>query len=283
MSRCLIVNADDFGYTPGVTRGIIEGHRKGIVTSTSIMINMPFAAEAVKLAHREVPELGLGLHLTLTAGPPISQPDAIPDLIQADNTFRHKHEVFNSLTTIDLLQIESELRGQIARFNTLVGHLPDHLDSHHHITYLNPLINGLMIQLAQELGVPIRKPLPTNLAAAKAFLLGTNPDHNLLPNGETIEILARSFEKTRVLTPDYFIADFFGKGATLGNLLNLLIHLPEGISELMCHPAEVDEALRMTSSYTDRRAEELAALTHQTVREIIQAEGVELNTFRVIT
>jgi hypothetical protein len=281
--RQLIVNADDFGYTPGVTRGILRAHREGIVTSTSVMINMPAAGESLELAHREAPQLGLGLHLTLTAGPCAAPPHEIPDLVQSDGTFRPKGEFLTGLHTLDMQQVEHELRAQIARFEALAGHKPDHLDSHHHATYLSPPLATLMMQLARELGVPIRRPLPGGPEAVErgaALLLeaiGGMPERAYAE--EMVEILGAFMRQSGVAAPDHFIAEFYGERAILGELLLILVAVPEGVTELMCHPAEVDDALRASSSYADRRADELRWLTHPSTREVIRTEFIQLITF----
>ena len=73
----LIVNADDFGRAPGVNQGILDAHTHGIVTSTTVMINYPDAPAGIERAQADAPDLGLGLHLNLTSGPPISAPEDI--------------------------------------------------------------------------------------------------------------------------------------------------------------------------------------------------------------
>ena len=82
--------------------------------------------------------------------------------------------------------------------------------------------------------------------------------------------------------PDAFIPNFYGEKAVLGELLLMLLDMPEGVSELMCHPGEVDDTLRAQSSYSDRRQDELDALTHPSVREVIQSEFIQLVNFAAI-
>lgn len=281
--RKLIVNADDLGYTLGVTRGIIRAHKAGIVTSTSVMVNMPAAAESVKLTLKDAPDLGLGLHITLTAGPPVASPDLIPDLLNSDGHFHHKAEVTARLDELDMVQVERELLAQVDRFIGLVGRQPDHLDSHHHITYLHPSIVELMLRLAGKLAVPIRKPLGDDMNIAAEFVqkLGIVVDPQAAE--AMVGALKNTMAAASVRTPDHFISGFYKKQATLGDLLILLADLPEGISELMCHPGEVDNALAASSNYTDYRQAELEALTHPSACELIQSEGIELTNFGSLT
>src|SRR3954462_986306 len=86
LSRQLVVNADDFGISRGVNRGIVEAHRNGLGTSASVMPNLPSAEDALTRA-TICPDLGLGLHLTLTAGPPLCPPNDVPTLVDADGQF----------------------------------------------------------------------------------------------------------------------------------------------------------------------------------------------------
>ena len=92
----LIVNADDFGMAPAITDAIIDCHRRGIVTSTSLMANLP-AAEHAAWRAQEVPGLGVGIHLNLTQGPPLSPPERIPMLVGTDGEFLPKSEQLRRL------------------------------------------------------------------------------------------------------------------------------------------------------------------------------------------
>ena len=120
--RRLIVNADDLGYTEGVSRGILEAHERGIVTSTSLMVDPPAAKHAVELARR-APDLSVGLHALLDGVPPE--------------------------------RCEAELTRQLARFEELVGGRPTHLDSHHH-THRDPGVNEVFVSFGEAEGLPMR-------------------------------------------------------------------------------------------------------------------------------
>src|SRR5204862_4716610 len=103
-----IVNADDFGYSHGINRGIIEAHERGIVTSATLMVNAPAAAEAVELAAAH-PNLSIGLHVNFT--------NEGERLIEFD----------------DPAICRAELHRQFETFRELMGRLPTHLDSHQHV------------------------------------------------------------------------------------------------------------------------------------------------------
>ena len=127
MKYC-IVNADDFGLTPAVNRGIVEAHCKGIVTSASLMVNRPGAAEAAETSH-ELPRLSVGLHVDLAKAP------------------------WGGDRVIVACE---EIAAQWRRFEALVGSAPTHLDAHHN-THRDALLAPLFVSLASEKGVPLRE------------------------------------------------------------------------------------------------------------------------------
>jgi predicted glycoside hydrolase/deacetylase ChbG (UPF0249 family) len=278
MLRQLIVNADDLGLSIGVTQGILEAHLNGIVTSTSLMVNMPAAGESVNMVLEQAPELGIGLHINFTEGAPCSPVEQVPGLLTESGEFRPEKEQIANLYSVDFKQLQTELSAQLRRFEALVGRLPDHLDSHHHITYLHSRAVTMMAELANNLGVPIRKAIPDRATAlATVVELGLAADENQAA-GQVDELLS-AVSATNVMMPDRFIAEFFGQRATMGDLLNLLIDTQEGVTELMCHPAAPGESLKALAGYADRRADELEILTHPTVREFIQNQFIQLVSF----
>ena len=240
----LIVNADDFGRTPGVNRGIVQAHRTGIVTSATLMVTQPAAAEVAALA-RENPQLGIGLHVALSGGPPCLPPAQIPSLVDVAGRLPAKPD---GLAGADVQHVLAEARAQIRRFRELTGTFPTHLDSHHHAHAL-PAVLEAFVTLSWETGLPLRSVSP--------------------------EMRVR-FRRERVATPDHFIEAFYGADATLENLIRLLSQLEPGVTELMCHPAVVDDGLKAGSSYAEPRGRELSILTHAEVRQALQAAGIRL-------
>lgn len=280
MLRQVIVNADDYGYTPGISQGILDAHRNGIVTSTSVMVNMPAAEAWVKTALEEAPDLGLGLHLNLTTGRPVSKLEDVEGLARADGFFHGKRDLINLLPTIDPAHVERELLAQVARFEAIAGRLPDHLDSHHHITYMSPPTMKLMVKLARELEVPIRRPLPGgDNAAAADFLEALGGFTNRAYVEELADVIQGYSAQINTPMPDHLNVEFHDEQTALGDLLLILLHLPEGVTELMCHPGRVDDELRQTTNYVEPREAELAALTHPSAREVLNSEFIQLLNF----
>lgn len=284
MTRQLIVNADDYGRTAGVSRGILEAHRAGIVTSTSVMINRPGIEaqleEALALAYG--PRLGVGQHLVFTAGRPILPAAAVPALVDGAGRFLEQHTIWARAEQIPLAQLRAELTAQVERFRALAGHLPDHLDCHHFVHVYPPFFQ-VYADLAAGYRLPLRLPFPTQ------------PDFRLAPDRlPYLEEFPPDLVRGMIVTnsnlvrarglahPHHFVATFYGREALSREyLLALLEELPVGISELMCHPGYDDAALA-GSSYRAEREIELAILTDPAVRRGVERLEIELVTFDLL-
>ncbi len=130
--KYLIVNADDFGASRGINRGILELHESGVVTSASLMMGMPAADHAVKLAKAN-PALGVGLHVTLTDEDTVASVD------------------FN-----DAASCKAAIQAQIDAFSAQLGSLPTHLDSHQNV-HRDPRLTPLFKDIAMRHGLPLRE------------------------------------------------------------------------------------------------------------------------------
>jgi predicted glycoside hydrolase/deacetylase ChbG (UPF0249 family) len=137
--RYLIVNADDFGLSAGVNRGIVEAHEGGIVTSASLMVR-PSAAAAAAAYGREHPSLSLGLHLDLG------------EWVYDGGAWTPAYEV---VPTDDVGAVEGETTRQLAAFRRLVGRDPTHIDSHQHVHLREP-VRSVVSEAARRLAVPLR-------------------------------------------------------------------------------------------------------------------------------
>lgn len=277
----LIVNADDFGRSPGVNRGILETCQKGIVTSTTVMINYPDAPAGLEQALASVPDLGIGLHLNLTSGRPVLPPDQIPSLVNADGQFFHIREWAQHMEAFEPDHIRAELVAQFDRFLSLAGRPPDHLDAHHHAIYLHPDALPVLFEFAQRYNIPIRDTkLDTSQDDALAQLAYIVPGLPDFAARTLIERLQHALDQGPApFCPARLEMNFYGEHATLGDLLVILTNLPDDRpTELMCHPGYVDEVLG-TSGYVREREDEIAHLTHPATLECIRSEGIELITF----
>ena len=281
MSKKLIVNADDYGRSPGVSRGILEAHARGIVTSTTVMINQP----SVRAQFDEVlacPDLGVGLHLVFSAWRPILPPEQVPSLVDGDGFFLGQHDLWAQAGEISTRQLRAEFTAQVERFTEWAGRLPDHLDCHQFV-HLYPPFFQAYADLAQQYDLPLRVPFPPEADFRQAvstlpYLEEFPLDHvrGMVTTNSAL-LAARSLRY-----PDHFIGTFFGiEALTLENLTHLLQTLPDGISELMCHPGYDGPGLTK-STYRRERPVELELLTHPTVQECVADADVELVNFGLL-
>lgn len=247
-SRALIVNADDFNLTAGVSRGIAEAHRAGMVTSTTVLVNLPGLRDNLRCI-QDLPRLGLGLHLNLTFGPPISSPEKVHSLLDAGELFVRDPDW--QLQAGDPQEIALEWTAQVEAFETAVGRPPTHLDTHHDL-HARPPASEIAIDFARHLGIPLRPASPAVRAAMTAAGLPV---------------------------PDRVIGDIAEEPYwTVARLLRSLDKLAPGVTELCCHPGRFDEAL-MVSRYNRQREAELEALIDPAVRRRVRERDVALLTY----
>ena len=247
MARRLIVNADDFGLTPGVSAGILTAHRQGIVTSTTMLVNRDVPRDTIARARDA--GLGLGLHVNLTLGAPLTRGASLVD----------EHGAFvrdarRAAARARASEVEREIDAQIERFEALTKHAPTHLDSHHHVGLHAP-VREIVLGAAERLGVPVR----SQDAAARARARGAG-----------------------LRTPDHFFGES-GPDAywSLARVLASLRALPGGTSEWMTHPGWCDAELSY-SRYGRQRETELIGLGSPAARAAVSALGITLCDFRAL-
>jgi predicted glycoside hydrolase/deacetylase ChbG (UPF0249 family) len=218
-ARGLIVNADDFGLSPGVNSGIAHAHEHGIVTSASMMVRYPAAAEAAAYA-RATPSLGVGLHVDLC------------EWAQRNGEWTMVYEV---VPTADPAAVEAEVRRQLATFRELMGRDPTHMDSHQHVHAWSRMTETF-VRVASEVGVPLRHHLGE--VEYCGDLYGHDPKGNPIPEALTADTV---IEIIRGLKPGVTeLACHPGLGADTGSAYDIE---REQEVELLCD-ARVAEALR---------------------------------------
>ena len=244
MAKYLIINADDFGLAPGINQAVIDLHQAGVVTSTSLMVNMPGFNDAVKRV-RHAPTLGVGLHFNLSEGSPIAPANWIPSLVD------YKGEFSNNLDW-DESDVMTELKAQMHRLQS-AGINPTHIDSHGYIQKRMSVCRPMLI-LARTMNLPMRR-------------TGWEPDAriNSLPG-----VVDNFYSNV------YFEAD--GKSLLLNNLHSV----PDGISELICHPGYVDEHLPKVSTWTEVREIERRVLADPEVLQTIRALKIRLINYNQV-
>jgi predicted glycoside hydrolase/deacetylase ChbG (UPF0249 family) len=274
MRRGLVVNADDFGRSRGVSAGIVEAHLHGLVSTTTALVNLPGALDDVTQAASQAPALGLGVHLNLTVGRPILAPRAIPSLVTSQGVFLPPNVLVARAERVDLEDIAREWRAQVEAFLKTGAGL-DHLDSHHHIALLSPAWWAICLDLASEFRCGVRPPAPADPADDVLFSRFPQGARRFAA-GEATRLRAAS----GVPSPDWFVTRFYGEHATLATLLVVLEHMPRGTTELMCHPGWVDAGLLGVSGYAQERERELMALTSAAAHEAASRLAIERGTYR---
>lgn len=228
MARFVIVNADDFGLSAGVNRGILEAAEHGILTSTSLMVRQPAAQEAASHS-RTHSKLSVGLHLDL------------------GEWFYEKGEwlpLYTVVATNDAAAVKAEVWRQLDQFQRLLDKPPTHVDSHQHVHRDEP-VRSIVQELARHLDVPLRS-------------------HS---------------------TAVSYCGDFYGQDArcqtmpealSVPALKKILSSLPDGLTELGCHPGYDDG---LSTAYRTERAIEVATLCSPEIRQALTELGIELCSF----
>ncbi len=290
--RQLIVNADDFGLTPGVNRAIAEAHRNGIVSSATLMAVAADEAfrDAVELA-RTLPALSVGCHVVLVDGRPVSAPGAVDTLLAIRSgepeCFYSSLSAFAARATMggfDREQLVTEIVAQIRKIQA-AGIVVTHLDSHKH-AHIFPEILKAMLRAARICGVrAIRSPfVPMKAIMAQQFAGRAT----LLKRYGQVRVLnafagnfRRQTSRAGLRSPDGVIG-VIETGSMDGVLLQqALAGLPEGTWELVCHPGYADADLRaVRTRLVESREQELGLLTSAELKAFLAAEKIQLIGYR---
>ena len=262
----LIVNADDFGFTPDVNAGIVEAHRKGILTATTLMANGEAFDDAVALA-RETPSLDVGCHLVLVQGRSVLDP--------ARNLPANLKDLLRALLRREL-PVYEEIAAQVRKI-VAAGVRPSHLDTHKH-THLLPPVLEAVARVAREFDIPwVRRPFDFGIDA------GARLTKRAVAVGMRIMRPRFALALDGLRTTDYFAG--FQLTGTLheGSLAETLNKLPPGLTEFMCHPGRLGPELRHAATrLKESRESELAALLSPRTRQILEQRGILLVNYRQI-
>jgi len=297
--RYLIVNADDFGASEAITSGIIQAWKEGIVTSTSAQVNLPGAVERIRAAHAANPALPIGLHLDITEGKPVLPPDQVPSLVDEAGNFYPAETITTHLTEISLTELRAELHAQ-AELLIQSGVKFDHIDYHNHMLVLYTPFYPLVIELAQEYGVPVRQPVPESVygqiqisggsasAAAMQEMIWFGVQHPQLAMKMMPDMTPDAFKKQAVRldtlgipTTNWFV-DAFYNNASSANMISILGQLPPGVSEMMVHPGLEDQNQEDPSAYSGR-LQELEVLTDSAVRDALLTNHIQRIDFTFLS
>lgn len=276
MDKRIVVNADDFGLCTGVNRAVAQAHSDGILTSATIMANMPAAAQAVEMA-KQLPALGVGVHLNLTNGRPLSPLDTVRPLLNGDGEFACSCPKLAFLSLAGPKSrnaIRTELAAQI-QWVIDRGIRPTHLDSHKHFHTFPPLFS-IVCQLARRFDIPairfamepaevskIPWPLPAEGGKNKAAFIRALAGMNRLQNGDFIKTDA-TLGISHVGRMD---VNFF-RAVTLYNSARTV--------EIMTHPGFAEGLDPANTTLVAQRKMELDALCDQRAKELFKDARIKL-------
>lgn len=260
--RQLVVNADDFGFTPDVNSGIVEAHRRGILTATTLMANGDAFDDAVRLA-RETPSLDVGCHLVLIGGRSLTFGKPLPATVA---------ELLRALARREI-PVYEELAAQTRRI-LAAGIRPTHVDTHKH-THLAPPVLDAVARISRHFAIPwVRSPFDFPMRARGAPL-------STRLESRALGLMQARFRRVLAAHGCRATGHFTGFRITglvsCDTLAALAEALPEGVTELMCHPGHCGDALRHAPTrLKESRERELQALIAPETRQVFERHNIEL-------
>jgi chitin disaccharide deacetylase len=286
--RRLIVNADGFGFAPGVNRGIDVAVGDGVVRSVSCVVNFSDIAELPAFVSRW-PHVSVGVHFNLSVGSPLSDLGRVRTLVDGDGNFWGARLPRRLLSReVSSEHVHRELRAQAQRMLDL-GTIPSHWDGHQN-KHLYPPFFQQALAVARECGircmrtphrylVPVRLDGSSRPAALARYYAGHPRRVVTHAYGHALSLVAR---RRGMHMADRLISPAYAAGTekwVLDTWLQIIETLPAGTSEIYCHPGFVDDALRERAAYVNERELEIAVLTAAELKAKLRSSGVELASF----
>lgn len=276
MDRRIIINADDFGLCDGVNKAVAQAHTNGVLTSTTIMANMPAADEAVKIA-RQLPDLGVGIHLNLFEGKPLSKDESVKCLLNTDGDFALTPAKL-SLLSIVRRKIRNAIRTELSvqiRWVIDNGIKPTHLDSHKHI-HAFPAIFPIVCGLAKRFEIPAIRFIfePKQLLAMPWPL----PSEGGRKRARTARIMGRI---NRIQNSAYLKTDCLLGVAHTGKIdVNFFkavaLYNSAATAEVMTHPGFAEGLDRIRTRLQHQRKDEFDALCSERTKQYFKDAGIKL-------
>ncbi len=269
----VIINADDFGITKGVNKAIFELVDAGILTSTSVMSNMPDYVDIVKLKNK----IGISVHFNLTIGRPVNDPKKIPTLVNEQGCFCDLSELLKRLRQGQILkqEVEIEFDDQIKRLIDM-GVRPDHVDTHESLLKY-PFFANIIMEKAKKYSImAVRTYTPRKFDYTRLL----NPKRLLIS-------LYLGFQKLRWKYNGFKVADRYEGILKVGidyptavrTLEDIFYNLPKGVLEVGVHPGYCNDNNMILGDYVNEREVELQALMSKEVKNAIEKSRVSLATF----
>jgi hopanoid biosynthesis associated protein HpnK len=276
----VIITGDDFGLAVPVNEAIAEAHRRGVLTTASLMVSAAATRDAVERA-LQLPALRVGLHLVLVEGRPVLPPEQVRELTSARGEFSN-HPVragFNFCRPRARRQMEDEIRAQFEAFRN-TGLPLDHVNAHNHM-HVHPAVLGLIVKVGQEYGVrAVRLPFEPPLAAWRATGAGLGPKlASALFLAPWLGLMRRRLKRAGMTTNDHVFGMSDSGRMTIQRVLEYVKRLPDGVTEMYFHPAtrRCPEIMATMPDY--RHEEEYQALIAPAFAGAIAQAGAERIAF----
>jgi hopanoid biosynthesis associated protein HpnK len=276
----LIVNADDFGSSIAVNAGVARACREGVVTSTSLSAGGAAFDDAVARLD-ELPQLGVGVHLTLAVGRAVLSPDAAPTLVGPEGALPRTPATFARRFLsggISLADVRAELAAQLEKV-LAAGVRVTHLDSHQHLHNF-PGVAPVVIELATRFGVPAAR-----LSRCRLWPPGRRWLARQLALRLCAEAFGRMARRAGLRMPDGLEGQEWAGALTAARVVAIVERLEPGTWELLCHPAAASaprEAEPPRDAAGFDRAGELAAVISPVVRGALEEAGVRLVNYAAL-
>jgi hopanoid biosynthesis associated protein HpnK len=286
--RRLIVNADDFGFTAGVNRAIVEAHTHGIVTSSTLMANGAAFDGAVSLA-KTLPLLSVGCHIVLIDGKPVLDAARLPTITRSSGEARFRNGLKSFAARalagrLDPDEIEAEATAQIRKIQS-AGIAVTHVDTHKH-THLFPAVLRPLLRAARACGVcAIRNPFGPRQPLRSSDLLARPGLWTRYAEVRVLRSLSGKFgeaaKKEGFVTPDGTLGVVVTGALDETLFRGIAAIIPEGTWEFVCHPGYNDEDLKSAKTrLRESREKELRVLTLPEAREMLSSQGISLLSYR---
>jgi hopanoid biosynthesis associated protein HpnK len=289
--RRLIINADDFGLTPGVNHAIAEAHQNGIVTSTTLMANSKAFAGAIETARSVGPDdkFSVGCHVVLMDGEPLLPAKKVPTLLDPANGGHRFRDSLNDFVVASFRhklnpeEIEAEASAQLDRIRD-AGVTPSHFDTHKH-AHMFPAVLRPLLRAARARGVKaVRNPFGQVWPLPLASLLRTRQVWKRFAQLNVLRNFARSFrrdvEAHGLKTTDGSLGVLATGVLDLELFTSMIESMPEGTWEFVCHPGYSDADLdQVRTRLRHAREQELSLLTSPEAKELLRRRGVELISY----
>jgi len=265
MHKYLIVTADDFGLDQAVNEAVQQAATTGVLTAASLMVAAPATEDAVRRA-QQIPQLRVGLHLTLADGWSVLPRARIPALVDAEGRFGNRMFV-DGVRFFALPEVRRQLRAEIrAQFEAYArtGLPLDHVNAHKHF-HLHPTLLGMILSIGREFNLPaVRVPYEPLWFASRAGVIAAPVSAAFL--SPWVGLMKKRLRGSGILHNDRVFGIACSGALNERTLLEILARLPRGVTEIYLHPATAtDKPLQPTMRHY-AHAEELAALTSPRVR-----------------